>query len=101
MRIIKQLAHQINDEVCGALEYAKDAVEYKATHPRLAEQYHSMAQTEYKHANALHEYAVEEIKKTRESGITPPQKMLNKWDSQHNELIEKLAEAKTYIELYN
>jgi hypothetical protein len=100
MRLIKQLAEQIENEVCGALEYAKDALDVREHNAKLAEQYHDMALTEYKHATALHDYVLAEIEKAHDSGITAPQKMLNKWDAKHAELIEKMAEAKIYMEMY-
>jgi hypothetical protein len=101
MKLIKQLSEQIEDEVSGALEYSREAVEFKYSRPSLADMYYRMACAEKEHADMLHEHVVkiiEEVKRDKKDAV--PQFMLDKWEKQHKEIIEKMAEAKVYLSLY-
>lgn len=101
MRLIKCLSEQIEDEVDGVCEYAKCALEYRYSHPQLAEVYYKLATTEYGHAVALHEQVVkviEEVKKERRE--EPPQFMKDKWEKAHKKIIDKMADAKLYLSMY-
>ena len=101
MRLIKHLSEQIEDEVCGVIEYAKDALEYKATRPQLAEMYYKLAMTENGHVAQLHDAVVKIIEETKNKhNIEIPQFMINKWEKKHKYIIEKMAEAKLYLSLY-
>jgi dsDNA-specific endonuclease/ATPase MutS2 len=100
MRIIKQLAEQIEDEACGALEYAKDAIEYKYSYPQLSEVYYKLANTEYEHATALHDQVVRIIENIKNDKKDIPDFMMEKWEKKHSKLIEKIAEAKIYLGIY-
>lgn len=100
MRIIKCLKKQMIDEICGAKEYAIDALEYRETNPELANLYHELSETEYKHALELHEHASKKIKEIQESGVKFPEFMTEKWEEAHNEMIKMAEEAKTYINLW-
>ena len=55
-----------------------------------------MANDELKHANYIHERAVTEIEELREV-YTPPRKMLDKWEKDHNKYIEKAAWIKQML----
>lgn len=100
MHLIKLLGEQMSDEVDGAIEYAKCALEYKQTRPDLARTYYQLAMTEYDHCSQLHDHAVKVVDEASCTTVEVPQKMLDKWDKRHRELIEKMAEAKTYISMY-
>ena len=100
MRIIKKLAEQMDDEVQGMTDYIKDALDLKAIDPELSKMYYEMAKEEQKHMQRLHEQAERKIKETREKMGEPPQKMLNKWEKEHRKFIEKAAEARMYLEMY-
>lgn len=100
MRLIKHLAEQIEDEVCGVTEYAKDALEYKYSRPQLADMYYKLANTEYNHVTQLHEAVVKIAEEAKNKNIEVPQKMTEKWDKKHKEIIEKMAEAKLYLNMY-
>lgn len=100
MRLIKHMAEQIEDEVCGVTEYAKDALEYKYSRPQLAEMYYKLANTEYSHVTMLHEAVVKIVEEANTKGVEVPQKMKDKWDEEHKEIIEKMAEAKLYLGMY-
>lgn len=100
MRIIKHLAEQIQEEVTGAEEYAKDALEHRLTDPELSKLYIELAKTEYNHVQRLHEQIIRKIEEAKKSAIEPPESMLNTWDEKHKKLIEQMAKAKTFIEMY-
>lgn len=78
MRIIKCLARYMEDEVCGCIEYAKDALEYQYSNSSMAKTFYQMAQTEYGHYQTLHEMTVKLIDEIKEQGRAYPQEMLNK-----------------------
>lgn len=59
-----------------------------------------MAQAEYGHYQLLHESAVKLIEEIKQQGKNYPQKMLDKWDSQHRKFIEKAEEAQMYLNMY-
>lgn len=91
MTRIKKLAEEIDDELCSAKEYAEDYLTFKAKgNSQWATRYKEMAQDELKHADYIHDRAIAEIDELR-SVYTPPEEMLEKWDSDHKKYIEKAA----------
>ena len=91
MTRIKNLADEIKDELCSAKEYAEEYLTYKAKEDSgWANRYKEMATDELKHADYIHERVVDEIEELRKT-YTPPQEMLDKWDSDHKKYIEKAA----------
>lgn len=100
MRVIKELAEQITDEVDGVTEYAKAALTYKTERPALAEVYYRLANTEYGHVTMLHEQVAKIVKETEATAKDVPPAMRQKWDEEHRAIIAKMAEAKTYLSMY-
>lgn len=100
MREIKEVAGFINDEVDGVLEYAKAAVFYKDKWPTLAATYNKLATTELQHVQLLHAEAAKLIQSAENKNIQYPQSMRDTWDKQHKEAIEKMAEAKKYLDMF-
>lgn len=94
------MSKQLQGEVDGVIDYAKDAVTYKTTDPALADMYFRMANTEHGHVKMLHDQLMKKIKEARESGTTYPADMEEKWDKQHKKLIAKMEKAKTYLDMY-
>lgn len=91
MTKIKELADQIKDELCSAKEYAEEYLSYKAKGDNnWANRYKEMALDELKHADYIHERTVAEIEQLR-SVYTPPEDMLEKWESDHKKYVEKAA----------
>ena len=79
------------DELCSAKEYAEEYLSYKAKGDSgWATRYKEMATDELKHAGYIHERAVTEIEELRKV-YTPPEGMLEKWDSEHKKYVEKAA----------
>lgn len=100
MRLIKRMGEQIEDEIGGVIEYAKDALEYKYSRPQLAEMYYKLANTEYGHVSTLHEAVVKLTEEANNKGLAVPQAMIDKWDEKHRCIIEKMAEGKLYLDMY-
>ena len=91
MTRIKNLADEIKDELCSAKEYAEEYLTFKAKEDSgWANRYKEMATDELKHADYLHDRVVQEIEELRKT-YTPPEEMLEKWDSDHKKYIEKAA----------
>lgn len=105
MERIKKLADEIMDELCSAKEYAEKYLTYKAKgasgssnkdYDTWAKKFYEMAEDELKHGSYLHDLAVEEIDELRKV-YTPPQEMLEKWESDHKKYIEKAAWIKQML----
>lgn len=97
MTRIKNLADKMKDEICSAKDYAEEYLTFKAKdNSTWATRYKEMSQEELKHANYIHERAVEEIEELRKV-YTPPEEMLEKWDHEHKEYIEKVAWIKQML----
>ena len=99
MTWIKKLADEIADELDSAKEYAEDYLTFKAKeNSTWANRYKEMANDELKHADYLHDRAMAEIEELRKV-YTPPQDMLDKWDSDHRKFIEKTAWVKQMLSM--
>lgn len=97
MTKIKKYVEKINDEMCGAKDYAEKYVEFKAKGDmQWANRYKEMAQDELKHANYLHDKAVLEIEEIGKV-FKPTQKMQEKWDKSHAEFVEQTAWIKQML----
>lgn len=100
MRTIKRLARQMLCEVEQAEDYAKDALEYKMIRPTLADMYYKMSNAALECANNIHSSAQKIVAEQKENGIEPPQFMMDKWEKAHNEVIEKMATIRIYLDMY-
>lgn len=97
MTRIKELADEMKDELCSAKEYAEEYLTFKAKdNSAWANRYKEMAQDELKHANYIHERVVAEIEELKKV-YTPPEDMMQKWESDHKKYIEKAAWVKQML----
>lgn len=97
MTRIKELADEIQDELCSAKEYAEEYLTFKAKDDSSwANRYKEMAQDELKHAGYIHDRVVEEIEELQKV-YTPPEEMMEKWSSDHKKYIEKAAWIKQML----
>ena len=97
LKRIKKLVEQINDEICGAKNYAETYLEFKAKgNMPWANKYKEMANDELKHAMTVHEYTIQEIEELRKV-YTPPVEMLEKWDLEHKKYVEEVAWVKQML----
>ena len=91
MTRIKHLTDQIKDELESAKDYAEEYLTYKAkSNSEWAARYKDMATDELKHAGYIHDRVVSEIDQLK-AVMTPPEDMLDKWNHEHREYIEKVA----------
>lgn len=87
------------EEICGAKEYAECYLEAKADGMTdRAENYHSMAEDELRHAMIIHKIATEEIEKLNRV-YTPSVEMQEKWDKTHREYTEKTSWVKAMLNM--
>lgn len=97
MTRIKKLADEIKDELCSAKDYAEEALYYKAKgNGEWYSRYKGMAEDELKHSSILHDRVVSEIEQLR-AVMTPPEEMLEKWEHEHKEYVEKAAWVKQML----
>lgn len=97
MKMIKDMADEIKDELHSAKEYAQEYLSFKAKDESTwANRYKEMANDELKHAGYIHDRVVMEIDNLRKV-YTPPQEMMEKWDADHKKYIEKAAWIKQML----
>lgn len=98
MKVIKDLADKIKDEICDAKNYAEKYVYEKVSNNSSnANKYKEMANDELKHAGYLHEMVVSEINKVKASGIKYPTEMEERWKNVHDEYVDKAAWVKQML----
>lgn len=97
MKRIKKLVDKLNEEICGAKDYAEKYLEHKAkSDTTWANRYMEMAEDELRHAEYIHELVVKEIEEMR-SVFTPPVEMMERWDRAHKKYVEKVAIIKQLL----
>jgi ferritin len=100
MTYIKKLAEQIKDEIESAMTYAEKSLYLKAKdETSLASKYKSMAEDELSHAMTIHTEAVQEIEKLSKVYPNPPIEMMEKWEHEHKEFIEKVAQIRHLLSM--
>lgn len=100
MKLIKELEEQIEDEIHDVEHYAKMAIDLKEEHPGLANTLYTIATQEDSHQSMLHGEVVKIIQEYRKKHGDPPAAMMAVYDYLHKKHIDKLAEARRYIEMY-
>lgn len=100
MKLIKELEERIEDEIHDIETYAMMAAHLKYEHPQLAQVLYNIALQEDGHQAALHSEVVKIIDNHRKTKGEPPATMLAVYDFLHKRHIEKLAEARRYIDIY-
>ena len=98
MNKIKKYVEHIDDEICGAKEYAEKALEYKAmgNGDRYAK-YRQMANDELNHAMIIHEIAVQDVEQLRTVFPEIPTEMMEEWEASHKRYVEKVAWVKQML----
>ena len=97
MELIKQLAEQMEDEICDSKHYAKWAVEVKNKFPDLAETLYTISLQEEKHMQMLHD-ATEKIISGKNASISSD--MLVIYDYLCKRQAKEREQALRYQELY-
>ena len=96
MREIKYLVEEIKEELEGAEEYAKHALQYKPSDKTLSDALATIAAQELSHVDALHTQAVRLIKAQTDK---PPAAMQAVWDWEHERMIERAAKVKILLDM--
>lgn len=103
MREIKEIIAFIDDEIEGANEYIKYAVKMKGVNDLAYQTALRLAAIEMEHADSWHTVAVKAIEAKRAEmkakGQTVPAYMLEMWDDEHEEYVEKVAKLKYKLEI--
>ena len=100
MKIIRMLSDMIEDEIEGACDYAKKAIEWREEYPDVADTLYNLSVEEMKHITRLHTLVVDIIEKYREKEGEPPATMLAVYEYLHRKHIDKVAEIKRYQDMY-
>lgn len=91
MTKIKHYVEQLDEEICGAKDYAEKYIEAKSKgNSGWANKYKEMANDELKHATYIHDIATQEIDELNKV-FQPTVEMQEKWDKSHKEYVEKVA----------
>lgn len=99
MKRIAELVDHIDEELESAKEYAELSLEKKAkSESEWSQRFKEMSNDELKHANYLHDLAVEEIQ-SLEKFYNPPADMLKVWDESHKKYVEKFAWVKQMLSM--
>ena len=99
MKYIKKLVDEIDEEICGAKEYAEMYVDHKSRgNGSWASRFKQMSNDELSHAMTLHDYAVEEIGRIS-SVFKAPAEMQEAWDKSHVAYVEKVAWVKQMLSM--
>ncbi len=89
MEIFKTLLDQVDDEICGAKEYAELALSLKDESPQLSSMYNDLSKQEYSHLLKVYESLGEQTDIVQ-----------NLFDWQNKKLIDGAAHVKTLIDMY-
>jgi hypothetical protein len=100
MKVIKLLEELIEEEIHDVKKYAKLAIEYKEDNPGLAQVFYNLSVQEDTHQANLHSEVVKIIEEHRRMHGEPPASMMAVYEYVHKKHIDKLAEARTYQEMY-
>ena len=100
MKIIKMLVEQIEEEACGAEDYAKKAMEYKEEDKVLADTYAKLAEVELQHVDLLHTQVVRIIKAWEAKGNTAPPEMTAIWQWEHSKAVDHIARVRVMLNMY-
>ena len=100
MKIIKELADMIDDEIEGARHYVKKALAYKVDHRDLADTLYSLSLEEMGHITRLHEEVTRLIELERQNNGEPPATMMAIYEYVHGKHMDRVKEITEYQSLY-
>lgn len=101
MKIIKCIIEYLNDEIDGADEYIKKAVEVKEDYPSLAKTLFEMSNEELRHVDLLHNEVAKLISEYRRENGEPPEAMLAVYNYEHEKEIDHVAKIKALQSMFN
>lgn len=89
------------DELHGAKEYIKLALEFKATYPSWGNTFVDMSAMELEHATNIYKMAESSYKETIAAYNEPPKYLKDLWDCMVEMYTEKSAKVRYMHEMYN
>ena len=89
------------DELHGAEEYIKLALEFKATYPEWAKTFVNMSATELEHATNIYKMAEMSYKETADAYSEPPEFLHEMWEYIVDKYTKKTAKVKYMHEAFN
>lgn len=99
MTIIKEYVDRIDEELNDSKHYAEEYVLAKSENDSYwMNRYREMAEDELRHSEYIHELAVKKIQELK-SIMTPPAKMLERWEAAHVNYVDKAAWIKQMLSL--
>ena len=100
MKIIRKLSDMIEDELEGACEYVRKALELKDEDRSLADTLYQLSQEEMGHMKILHEQVVRKIEEYRKAKGEPPSTMMAVYEYLHGKHIDKANSIEVYQKMY-
>ena len=90
----------IEDELEGAEDYIKCALEHKEDNPELAKLFSQLSNEEMDHMSRLHKAVVTLIEDYRAKQGEPPPEMMAVYEYLHKKHIDKAAQIKVMQEMF-
>lgn len=100
MMKIAMISDFIRDEIDGAEEYAKTALEYKALDKPLADAAYTAAMQELNHVDMWHTQVARMIKEQTASGKEVPAGMMMVYEWEHKKQIDAVTRIKMMLDKY-
>ena len=100
MRKIAMISDFIREEIEGAEEYAKIALEYKLLDKLLADTAYNMAMQELSHVDLWHAQVARMIKEEQAKGKETPEGMMMVYEWEHKKQIEAVTRVKLMLDQY-
>jgi ferritin len=99
--MLEHLKEKLHEELCGAAEYIKSALESKAEHPNWAKMFMDMSSAELNHASNLYKMSEEYYKTAISTYSTPPKYIEDIWKEIVDCYVTKGANVRAMQEMYN
>jgi len=101
MKIIKEISCMIDDELDGAEEYIKAALQVREERPNVAALFFNHARDEMTHMEELHSAVVKLIKEYRDEHGDPPPGMMSMYEYLHEKHMRRASLIQMYIKEYS
>ena len=100
MKLIKEIAEYIEEEICDSEKYALMALEVKESYPDVANVMYMLSLEEMKHMQLLHEQVAKVIAEYKKTAGDPPVPMQAVYDFLHEKYINHAKEVKILQDMY-
>ena len=100
MKIIRDVAEMIDEEIEDAKKYAEKAIMTKTEKPMLSRTMAAIAEEELGHMSRLHAQVTEIIAEYKKEKGDPPEAMRAVYEYLHEKQVRKTAEVKRLLAMY-